>query len=140
MVDLEADEDVLAVITMGYEALSHEFKEKEPKRLHRARSRLNLDDLTSGLTREKWPGWVTPALEAARLAPSTLNRQPWRFEVAEESIVVSVDDQDDTHHVSKRLDCGIAMLHLEAGARHGGADGRWEYLEAPRVARYVLFS
>lgn len=137
VIPLEPDEDVLAIITMGYEALDHDFREKEPKKIHREHSRKSLDELTSGISRDGWPEWAAVALEAARLAPSAANRQPWRFEVAEDSITISVDEREDTHHVSRRLDCGIAMLHLETGARHAGIDGRWEYLEAPRVARFL---
>ncbi|MHB1361165.1 MAG: hypothetical protein ACYCW5_01020 [Thermoleophilia bacterium] len=37
--------------------------------------------------------------------------------------------------ISERLDCGIAMLHPELGARHAGARASREYLEAPDVAR-----
>jgi hypothetical protein len=53
-----------------------------------------------------------------------------------ESITVLVDNLRDTFHVSKRLDCGIAMLHLEVAIRHFGKGGRWEFLEAPLVARF----
>jgi hypothetical protein len=38
--------------------------------------------------------------------------------------------------VSKRLDCGIAMLHLEIAALHHGIRGVWELMEAPQVARF----
>jgi len=36
------------------------------------------------------------------------------------------------------LDCGIAMLHLELGARSSGANGRWAALAPPDVARYEI--
>jgi hypothetical protein len=38
--------------------------------------------------------------------------------------------------ISRRVDCGIAMLHFEVGARLMGGVGVWEMLEAPEVARY----
>ncbi len=40
--------------------------------------------------------------------------------------------------VSKRLECGIAMLHFELGARAMGLSGRWDFLPSPDVARLVL--
>ena len=40
--------------------------------------------------------------------------------------------------LSRCLDCGIAMLHFELGARAAGLPGEWEFLEAPEVARYIL--
>lgn len=67
---------------------------------------------------------------------NAVNRQPWRFLVDERSITVSTDSLKDTYHIPKRLDCGIAMLHIELGARHVGVEGRWEYLKASDVARF----
>ncbi|MBM3310011.1 MAG: nitroreductase, partial [Candidatus Aminicenantes bacterium] len=81
-------------------------------------------------------GWPLKALEAARLAPSATNRQPWRFEVGDGSITVRIDGGREGGRFSKRLDCGIAMLHLELGARAAGVDGRWVFLPAPAVARF----
>ena len=94
---------------------------------------------------EGWQGWegddwIPLALEAARLAPSAVNRQPWRFHPEPGSITVSVDTLKDSFHIAKRLDCGIAMLHLEVAVRHRGKDGRWEFLDAPRVARFRVKS
>jgi len=74
----------------------------------------------NGLNRE-WPDWIISALEAARMAPSAVNRQPWRFSVEEDdSIKISVDSFRDPYRISKRLDCGIAMVHIEVGAGHIG--------------------
>jgi len=39
----------------------------------------------------------------------------------------------DTPRVSKRLDCGIAMLHFELGAASLGVSGSWELLEDGNV-------
>jgi hypothetical protein len=40
--------------------------------------------------------------------------------------------------ISKRLDCGIAMLHIEVAALDCGVKGKWELLEAPRVAKFTV--
>jgi len=40
--------------------------------------------------------------------------------------------------VAKRLDCGIAMQHIELGALSQGIHGRWELLKKPQVARFVV--
>ena len=97
-----------------------------------------LEEMVSGLERADWPQWIEAALTAARIAPSAINRQPWRFYVEPESITVSVDNPRFSFGVSKRLDCGIAMLHIEVAALDYGVRGRWELLEAPRVARYIV--
>ncbi|MFX1561242.1 MAG: nitroreductase family protein [Promethearchaeota archaeon] len=80
--------------------------------------------------------WIRAALEAARVAPSAANRQPWRFEVGENSIAILSNSERKDFRVSRRLDCGIAMLHLELGARYCGVTGKWEFLKHPGVARY----
>ncbi len=46
------------------------------------------------------------------------------------SITVSADSAvNPTMVVSKRLDCGIAMLHIEIGALTSGVKGSWEPAE-----------
>jgi hypothetical protein len=80
--------------------------------------------------------WTKPAIEAARLAPSAANRQPWKLEIGESSIMVSADNRRLDFGVSRRLDCGIAMLHIELGALSAGVRGKWELLEHPSVAIY----
>ena len=77
-------------------------------------------------------------LEAARLAPSAVNRQPWRFLVREESITLSTDDLNDSYGISKRLDCGIAMLHIEVACRVHGIAGGWRFLDPPGVATWQI--
>jgi hypothetical protein len=51
-------------------------------------------------------------------------------------MIVSAVTKGAEGNISRRLDCGIAMLHFEVGARLMGALGRWEILQAPEVARY----
>ncbi|MGE5591322.1 MAG: nitroreductase family protein [Bacillota bacterium] len=81
--------------------------------------------------------WLSLALEAARLATSAVNRQPWRFvSEGEDVLVEEVVSAWPSGHISRRLDCGIAMLHFELGARRGGRTGTWTLLSEPRVARF----
>jgi hypothetical protein len=103
----------------------------------RSRKRKPLSDLVTGLSENQRPSWVKDALEAARLAPSANNRQPWRFDIQANSITVSASGSLD-FGISYRLDCGIAMLHLEVAALKNQIHGRWEFLPAPQVARFVF--
>ncbi len=60
------------------------------------------------------------ALEAVRLAPSAVNRQPWRVYVE--------SDGGTCHFFSRgrpRLDLGIAMRNFEELCRHDGIPGTW---------------
>jgi len=89
-----------------------------------ARPRRPLDKLT-GLSQEELqhlPEWQQRALEAARLAPSAVNGQPWRYIVEGENIRVR---NTGNNYGYGMLDCGITMLHLELGAAHGGVAGEW---------------
>ena len=74
------------------------------------------------------------------LAPSAVNRQPWGFDVKENSITVFVRTGGPEFNVSKRLDCGIAMLHLEVAAGDRGRRGQWEFLPSPQVGRLEVHS
>ena len=103
-----------------------------------AHQRKPLTELITGLDETELPHWMKSALEAARLAPSAINRQPWRFHVEPYSITVSVDSPRFTFGISKRLDCGIAMLHIEVAALNCGVQGEWEFLKAPQVARFTI--
>jgi len=109
-------------------------------RFGRSHNRLPLSRLVRGLPREKWPDWVNICLEAARLAPSAANRQPWGFDVQENSITVFARTSGPEFNVSKRLDCGIAMLHLEVAAADSGCMGEWEFLPSPQVAKFEVRS
>jgi nitroreductase len=132
------NERVLAVAALGYASENWTAEERLMTGFGRTHRRKALTELATGLDRSLWPTWVKSALEAARLAPSALNRQPWRFAVAKDAVTVSVDNLRDTYGIPKRLDCGIAMLHLELGALVAGVRGTWEFLSPPRVARFTV--
>ena len=73
------------------------------------------------------------AVEAARLAPSGANRQPWRFRLEERGLALPMAPGA---YWTAPIDCGIAMLHAELGALHEGVRGDWVRLAAPDVARF----
>lgn len=82
---------------------------------------------------ERLPLWQRSAVECARLAPSAVNLQPWRFIVDTYSITV----KSVFGLVGGGLvDCGIAMLHIELGATQCGTSGIWEY--GAGQARFVM--
>jgi nitroreductase len=79
---------------------------------------------------------IRKGLEAARLAPSAYNRQPWRFGIEDGAVVIRTDKEGKADKISRHLDCGIAMLHFELGVRAAGLSGSWEFLPTPDVARF----
>jgi nitroreductase len=71
------------------------------------------------------------ALECARLAPSWVNAQPWRFLVTGKEIIAVADAKgryssvrDGKHFY--RLDVGIAMSHFFLAAKEMGWSGSWQ--------------
>ena len=99
-----------------------------------AKRRLEPDVFAPG--HATWPTWARAALPLVQVAPSAMNRQPWRFRMEDDVLVISYTGSD-TPRTSKRLDCGIAMLHAELGMAAAGVRGRWEPLAGADVARFV---
>ncbi len=135
---IKKNEKVLALTPIGYKKERWSLEEKIMTGFGRTHRRKSVEKLVTGGKKEPWPLWVKTALEAARVAPSAVNRQPWRFSVEQDSITISVDNLNDTLNISKRLDCGIAMLHIEVASLHCGVRGEWEFLDSPQVARFDI--
>lgn len=134
-IDLHSNERVLAVTPIGY-PLS-DPKTSLISTFLGAHKRKGLDQLVIAQDVEL-NYWMQKGLEAARLAPSAANRQPWRFRISENSITIQVARPKLQPFNSKKLDCGIAMLHLELGIRKSGRSGKWRILEKPEVARFEI--
>ena len=107
-----------------------------PNERYIGRPRKPLDKLT-GLTQEQLqslPEWQVFALDCARLAPSALNCQPWRFMIDGDNITVECISNN---YGFGKLDCGIAMLHIELGAAHGGVFGEWTVSDDAQTAVFM---
>lgn len=131
MVELAPAERAFAVSPLGYAA---DAGDGSPPSYNRR----ELSELAPGVGAGKWPDWAFEGLTLARIAPSAVNRQPWRFRLDGDGIVVAVDPKTRAYGISPRLDCGIAMLHFELGALVSGGVGGWQLLPSPDVARYSL--
>jgi hypothetical protein len=66
--------------------------------------------------------WQNAALKAARIAPSAVNSQPWRFAFTKDRLLMT---RAGLFSESADLDLGIAMLHIELGAASAGVSGTW---------------
>jgi nitroreductase len=136
LVGIKSNERVLAVTPVGY---AHRFESLEEKLMTgfgRTHRRVPISRLINSLTQDSLPEWIRASIQAARLAPSAVNRQPWGFDVQDSSITVYVRTDGPEFNVSKRLDCGIAMLHIEVAALNCGVRGEWQFLKSPQVARF----
>lgn len=132
---LLAEEKVFGITPIGFSPDHYSTAEKLLVSVAKSKQRKDLSILCTGLPETEWKDWQRVALENARIAPSAVNRQPWRFEVDQSGILLTVDTEKETlKDITKRLDCGIALLHLEIGARSRGVDCTFEFLPAPKVA------
>lgn len=135
-ISLRKQEKVFAITPIGYSPDHYSLTEKVLVSIAKSKRRKAGSVLCSGLPSSQWKAWQRVALENARIAPSAVNRQPWRFEVRESEILLSVDtEKEGLKDVTRRLDCGIALLHLDVGARSGGVVPGIEFLSSPQVAR-----
>lgn len=92
------------------------------------RKRKSLESLT-GLSTEALaalPEWQREALACAQAAPSSMNSQPWRFQVSENTLTVA---KAGFSLGGSMLDCGIAMLHIALGAANKNVSGSWKETE-----------
>lgn len=72
--------------------------------------------------------WQRAALDSARVAPSAMNRQPWRFSASDGCVGILPRPSFLTRKYAP-IDCGIAMLHLAVGAYSAGHEGVWRSVE-----------
>jgi hypothetical protein len=131
--ELGPNERIYAVSPLGYAEKERTAKDRIYSVLAGSKKRKALAEIVSGSSPEPWQ---SKAVEAGRLAPSAANRQPWRFTLSPGAITVAMDSPRGVRRYSKRLDCGIAMLHLELGALAAGTAGTWTILPSPDVARF----
>ena len=119
------------VSPLGYPAKKMSLRETVMRKGVKADSRSDFGELffcgdfNTPLTEEK-ADFLKDALEAVRLAPSAVNKQPWRVVV----------DGDKAHFYEKRsrgyvsqngwdlqkIDIGIALCHFELAAKECGLD------------------
>jgi hypothetical protein len=138
LIKLGENEKLICVSPVGYTSETWSFEEKAFSVFGAYHQRKPLPTMTSGLAESARPDWAKAAVEAARLAPSAMNRQPWSFHISKDSTTVSVKNRGLEFNVAKRLDCGIAMLHIELGALSKGVKGHWELLKQPQVAKFIV--
>lgn len=86
---------------------------------------------------EETAGAFSLPLSCVRLAPSAVNRQPWRVYLSDKAANFYMEkgrqtDQSLSKPNSSYVDMGIAMCHFEAGAQQAGLTGKW-YFEDPQL-------
>lgn len=132
MADLAPGERVCAVTPLGYAKEAKSGAERLATAFMKPRARLAMAEIAPGC--DSWPAWARDAAEAVRLAPSGVNKQPWRLRFEGGALVLG--SARGTYWTAP-MDFGIAMLHAQLGALHAGVRGSWEMLSAPDIARFT---
>jgi hypothetical protein len=149
LMNLGGDDIVMAVSPLGYRQERQRSAERMLKMVIKAHTRRPIEEIAPGFDEDRWPAWAAEGARLARVAPSAVNRQPWSIGLWPENavdsspeeargVVFSTVKRGTEGGISRRLDCGIAMLHFEVGARLMGASGHWELLAEPQVGLYLL--
>ncbi len=124
---------ILAVTPIGYE--KENFADKMIKQVeHQGIPRKATDELIWGIEWNKEQSRKSAEvykkiIEVARLAPSWVNQQPWKFILHDESLVLCVKKESVGGLLSinmNRIDGGIIMLYLQLTAAHEGIRGAWK--------------
>ena len=134
LVELGAGEQVVAVTPLGYPTQQQTSGERLLRTMVKASARLSVEKLAPDILGGSWPQWAVVAVQAARLAPSGANRQPWRFRMKDGALVMA---RAEKLYRTAPIDFGNARLHVELGAQHEGVTGSWTTLPEPDVARFT---
>lgn len=126
--ELAEDEVMPCMSPLGYPAKKMSLRESMMRKGIKADARMPFEELffdgsfASPLTKEK-AGKLCHPLEMVRLAPSAVNRQPWRVVLADhaahfylkrpKSFTGSTIDM-------QKIDMGIALCHFDHAAREAG--------------------
>lgn len=115
---LAPDEVVVGIIALGY---AKPGKDALAGLLHTFIRRKKLAEIAIPLLLDG-PSWLTTALEAARLAPSAINLQPWHFSGTPQRVVLRATRRT----AFTPIDLGIAMSHFTLAAEKAGMSGTWQ--------------
>ena len=115
-----------AVIALGYPS-KRGWRRVHTRTIRRLAGGHRRKPLTELVFSERWgnpwsPEGADPTLvsllECARLAPSAVNRQPWRFIVQPDGLVLALERPEP-------INAGIVMAHVALAAKALGRKGQW---------------
>ncbi|MDR0879674.1 MAG: nitroreductase family protein [Clostridioides sp.] len=145
--EIKTDKKIHAIISLGYESSAskkkvvNQMKTGENYSLcelgiadNDTASRLDVDEI---VYIDEWGKKAETAIlksrglldvfNHTRMAPSTLNRQPWRFLVDGCRVVLAIKDEPEASHYDDQIDAGIVMFSFEMLVRSTLCDTRWAF-------------
>lgn len=110
--NISSDKEVTAIIALGYE------DDKKSKNKSTS-DRLGVEDI---VFMDEWgkkasvtdleERYLLDAFSYARMAPSSFNRQPWRFIIDGGKVILALKSDDFSNEYEGSIDTGIAMLYF----------------------------
>ena len=98
--------------------------------------RKKIEEIYIGTDIDKLLPWQRTALDCARVSPSAINLQPWRFICNNDRMRIKAAP-GKTYEGTVPVDCGIAMFQFAVGAKHEGIHGIWTAAPDPFLAELV---
>jgi nitroreductase len=132
---LQPDELIPVVSPVGYKAGRRSLTDAVFHMTAGSKNRKPWSDLFFNRTLNspldpKDAGRLEIPFEMVRLAPSAVNKQPWRLILDENAVHFFLKRTPGFESMFtmdlQRIDMGIAMCHFELAANEAGIDGRWK--------------
>lgn len=141
--ELGTDEIMPCASPLGYPAKKMSFREGTMRKAIKADERLPFEELffegdfQTPLNKEKAGIFLQP-LEMVRLAPSAVNKQPWRVVIADNAAHFYLKRSKGFGHESnfdmQKIDMGIALCHFALTAKENGIDVRFTQMDSISVS------
>lgn len=132
--ELEEDEIMPCASPVGYPAKKMSVREAMMRKAIKADERLPFEELffdgtfAVPLSKEKAAKLALP-LEMVRLAPSAVNKQPWRAVLADHTVHFYLKRSKGFSYDGKldmqKIDIGIALCHFELSAKEQGLNSEF---------------
>lgn len=141
---IESDKEVVALIALGYAASNKKiegatktgenYSKSEVSVTQDASERIGIEEM---VFIDKWGNSATPeileeralldAFSYARMAPSALNKQPWRFIVDGGRVILAIKNENYEGSYINRIDAGIVMLYFGVILDVTMFDSKWGF-------------
>ena len=110
--NISTDKEVTGIIALGYEDNKKDNNKTISDRLG-VEEIVFMDEWGNNATvTELEERYLLDAFTYARMAPSNLNRQPWRFIIDGGKVILAVKRDDFSSNYESSIDTGIAMLYF----------------------------
>lgn len=143
---LQTKKKLLGIIALGYEEAGHDKTVQGATKIGDSISRSKIDivpekservDLEEIVYLDKWgiPAGIDvleeralfDAFSFARMAPSALNKQPWKFIIDGGRVILCINNEDYSGSYENRIDAGIAMLYFGIVLDITMFDSKWSF-------------